>query len=95
MAQLTPTTGNKSKPDFVDPNNNRKPGQVEKMDGRVRRPGGGPIRFKSFLRNTILTSMQRRGWKEVGEKEEDWDIYWADKEWMASVIFFSSFTNIT
>ncbi len=42
-----------------------------------------PIKFKTFLRNTILTAMQQRGWKET--TGEDWDIYWADREWMAEV----------
>jgi hypothetical protein len=36
----------------------------------------------------VLTAMQQRGWIEVDTKEASddsvWDLYWADREWMAS-----------
>ncbi|CAF0909007.1 unnamed protein product, partial [Didymodactylos carnosus] len=36
-----------------------------------------PIRFRSFLQNTILEVLKNRGWVEVGE-EDEWDFYWCD-----------------
>ncbi len=55
--------------------------KTARQEDRVRK--AGPMRFKSFLRNTILTALQQRGWKET--TADDWDIYWADREWMAEV----------
>mmetsp|Transcript_37395 Transcript_37395/g.48376 ORF Transcript_37395/g.48376 Transcript_37395/m.48376 type:complete len:524 (-) Transcript_37395:125-1696(-) len=80
MSNVSTSRGNK--PEAND-SKDRKSSTSDKTDNRPRRTG--IIRFKTFLRNTILTSMQKRGWKEVGEKEDDWDIYWADREWMAAV----------
>ena len=39
------------------------------------------IRFKTTFKNTILDSLKHRGWKEC-EDETNWDIYWAEKEWI-------------
>ena len=61
---------------------------------RGRRPG--PIRFRTFLRNTILKAFLLRGWKEADEKDEDWDIGWMDRDWMGRWrgLLFSSSTRI-
>ncbi len=39
------------------------------------------MRFKTTFKNTILDSLKHRGWKEC-EDETNWDIYWAEKEWI-------------
>jgi tubulin polyglutamylase TTLL9 len=41
----------------------------------------GPIRFKSFLNNTVMDVMKARGWRFT-ESETDWDFYWADTSWV-------------
>ncbi|KAG5507572.1 hypothetical protein JKF63_06521 [Porcisia hertigi] len=46
-----------------------------------RRTRTGPIRFRCFLRNTILDVMRCRGWIET-DSESDWDYYWADVSWI-------------
>ncbi|KPA78492.1 putative tubulin tyrosine ligase protein [Leptomonas pyrrhocoris] len=46
-----------------------------------RRTRTGPIRFRSFLRNTILDVMRCRGWIET-DSETEWDYYWADVSWI-------------
>lgn len=46
-----------------------------------RRPRVGPIRFKSFLRNTVLDVMRSRGWIET-DSEYEWDYHWADVNWI-------------
>ncbi|KPI84729.1 putative tubulin tyrosine ligase protein [Leptomonas seymouri] len=46
-----------------------------------RRTRTGPIRFRCFLRNTILDVMRCRGWIET-DSETDWDYYWADVSWI-------------
>ncbi|KAG5481007.1 hypothetical protein LSCM1_06682 [Leishmania martiniquensis] len=46
-----------------------------------RRVRAGPIRFRCFLRNTILDVMRCRGWIET-DSELDWDYYWADVSWI-------------
>ncbi len=43
--------------------------------------GGGPIRFKTCLRNTILAVLRARGWQEAKDDGE-WDFYWCDVGWM-------------
>jgi len=65
--------------------------KVEVDKGKASFPGIAKkkdIKFKTFLRNTVLTAMQQRGWVEVDAKESSddsaWDIYWADRDWMAS-----------
>ena len=42
------------------------------------------IRFKTTLRNTILDVFRERTWKE-SDSEVDWDIFWANKEWIRSI----------
>eukprot|EP00742_Colponemidia_sp_Colp-10_P004175 GILJ01004454.1.p1 GENE.GILJ01004454.1~~GILJ01004454.1.p1 ORF type:complete len:476 (-),score=67.04 GILJ01004454.1:192-1619(-) len=44
-----------------------------------------PIRFRCSFQNTIYDTLKRRGWKEV-DSELDWDIFWADKEWIHDVM---------
>ena len=39
------------------------------------------IRFKTNFRNTVYEAMKNRGWKET-EAETEWEIHWADKEWI-------------
>lgn len=46
-----------------------------------RRSRVGPIRFKSFLRNTVLDVMRSRGWIET-DSEYEWDYHWADVNWI-------------
>lgn len=46
-----------------------------------RRTRTGPIRFRSFLRNTVLDVMRCRGWIET-DSEVEWDYYWADVSWI-------------
>jgi hypothetical protein len=41
-------------------------------------PNERPIRFRCFLQNTILEVLKNRGWQEVAEGGDDWDIYWVD-----------------
>ena len=42
------------------------------------------IKFKTFFKNCILESLKRRGWKETDG--DDWDIFWAEKEWINEVM---------
>lgn len=37
------------------------------------------VKFKTSFRNTIYDIMKSRGWKEA---ESDWDIYWADRDFV-------------
>ncbi|KAK7198354.1 tubulin tyrosine ligase protein [Novymonas esmeraldas] len=46
-----------------------------------RRARTGPIRFRCFLRNTILDVMRCRGWIET-DSELEWDYHWADVSWI-------------
>eukprot|EP00833_Pecoramyces_ruminatium_P013595 jgi/Orpsp1_1/1187627/evm.model.d7180000059102.1 len=39
------------------------------------------IRFKTFLHNTLLDTLKKRGWKETDD-ESEWDVYWADIHWI-------------
>lgn len=41
-------------------------------------PNERPIRFRSFLQNTVLEVLKSRGWQEVTDGSDDWDIYWVD-----------------
>ncbi|CAD2222248.1 Tubulin-tyrosine ligase family, putative [Angomonas deanei] len=41
----------------------------------------GPIRFRCFLRNTILDVMRSRGWLET-DSDLDWDYSWMDVGWI-------------
>jgi hypothetical protein len=43
-----------------------------------------PIRFRTTLHNTVYNVFKSRGWKET-DSELDWDIFWADKEWIREV----------
>lgn len=40
------------------------------------------IRFKCSLQNTIIDVLRGKGWQEVKEGENDWDIFWCDVGWM-------------
>ncbi|KAA0155290.1 hypothetical protein FNF27_05706 [Cafeteria roenbergensis] len=57
-------------------------------DGRLHRSRPeGPIRFRVggvFRSNTIYDVMMKRGWKET-ESDDDWDMHWADREWVYEV----------
>jgi len=50
--------------------------------------GGGSttsvMRFKTTFRNTIYDTLLRRGWKET--TENDWDFYWADREYIYDLL---------
>ena len=39
------------------------------------------IRFKTGFRNTVYDVMKKRGWKYT-DSDLDWDVHWADREWM-------------
>lgn len=56
-----------------------RPGGGARSRGGVS--SGGPVRFKCFLRNTILDVMRSRGWIET-DSEYDWDYYFADVMWI-------------
>jgi hypothetical protein len=45
---------------------------------------GRIIKFKTNFRNTIYDTMLRRGWKETSEN--DWDFYWADREYIYELL---------
>ena len=40
-----------------------------------------PVRYKTFLHNTIGDVMKAKGWVEVKD-DSDWDFYWCDISWM-------------
>ena len=40
-----------------------------------------PIRYKTFLHNTIGDVLKAKGWVEVKD-DSDWDFYWCDISWM-------------
>ncbi|POM61714.1 hypothetical protein PHPALM_29236 [Phytophthora palmivora] len=42
------------------------------------------MRFKTTFRNTIYDTLLRRGWKET--TENDWDFYWADREYIYDLL---------
>lgn len=42
-----------------------------------------PLKFKTNFRNTIYDVLKARGYKET--EGDDWDIHWADREWMSEV----------
>ncbi|CAD8053008.1 unnamed protein product [Paramecium sonneborni] len=42
------------------------------------------LKFKTSFRNCILEALKRRQWKEV--EGDDWDIMWAEKEWIHEVM---------
>ncbi|CAD8106578.1 unnamed protein product [Paramecium primaurelia] len=42
------------------------------------------IKYKTSFRNCILEAFKRRNWKEVDG--DDWDIMWAEKEWIHEVM---------
>lgn len=35
-------------------------------------------KFKCTFSGTVADAMRRRGWKEVDENKDDWDIFWCD-----------------
>ena len=43
------------------------------------------IKFKTTFKNTVLDSLKKRGWKECDE-ENNWDIFWAEKEWINDIM---------
>ncbi|ORC92625.1 putative tubulin tyrosine ligase protein [Trypanosoma theileri] len=49
-----------------------------------RRGRVGPIRFRTFLRNTVLDVMRSRGWLET-DSDLGWDFFWADVGWIREV----------
>ncbi|KAG8345343.1 putative Tubulin tyrosine ligase family [Trypanosoma vivax] len=52
--------------------------------GNERRCRVGPIRFRTFLRNTVLDVMRSRGWLET-DSDHSWDLFWADVCWIRDV----------
>jgi len=55
-----------------------------KLANRGGGSSGGVIKFKTSFRNTIYDTMLRRGWKETNEN--DWDFYWADREYIYDLL---------
>ncbi len=45
------------------------------------------IKFKTLFKNCVYEALKRRTWKELelDKMENDWDIYWAEKEWIHEV----------
>jgi tubulin polyglutamylase TTLL9 len=43
------------------------------------------IKYKTTFKNTVLDSLKKRQWKECDE-ENNWDIYWAEKEWIQDIM---------
>ena len=43
------------------------------------------IRFRTGFRNTVYEALRRRTWRET-DSENEWDIIWADKEWIHDVM---------
>ena len=46
-----------------------------------------PIKYICTFSNTIADVMSNRGWEEVSSDSEDWDIVWADREWIFSELY--------
>ena len=46
-----------------------------------------PIKYICTFSNTIADVMSNRGWEEVSSDSEDWDIVWADREWIFSKLY--------
>lgn len=42
------------------------------------------IRFKTNFSNCVLTALRNRKWKET-DSELEWDIIWAERDWMREV----------
>ncbi|XP_072169782.1 probable tubulin polyglutamylase TTLL9 isoform X1 [Diadema setosum] len=49
---------------------------------RPRGIGDRAIRFKCSLQNTILDVLRSKGWVEVREDDNEFDLFWADRGWM-------------
>lgn len=59
---------------------------------KKKRHDKNKIRFRTSFRNVVYDALKCRGWKEVGpnadsykDQELDWDIIWADREWIREV----------
>lgn len=59
---------------------------------KKRRSDKNKIRFRTSFRNVIYDALKCRSWKEVGpnadcfkDRDLEWDIIWADREWMREV----------
>lgn len=50
------------------------------------------IRFKTLFKNCVLEALRRRGWKET-EHDQEWDIYWAEKEWIHEIMDHTHLNN--
>jgi tubulin polyglutamylase TTLL9 len=50
------------------------------------------IRFKTLFKNCVLEALRRRGWKET-DHEVEWDIYWAEKEWIHEIMDHTHLNN--
>ncbi|KAH7488611.1 hypothetical protein PRIC1_007275 [Phytophthora ramorum] len=61
-------------------------GKGAPISGGATSSGGGTsvMRFKTTFRNTIYDTLLRRGWKET--LENDWDFYWADREYIYDLL---------
>lgn len=43
------------------------------------------IRFKTNFTNCVQTALRNRQWKET-DSELEWDIMWADRDWITTVM---------
>ena len=74
MNTLSTITTSTAPQTFVNPPNVHIPFSKVQKKG----PNDRPIRFRSFLQNTILEVLKNRGWTEVTDPNDEWDIYWVD-----------------
>ncbi|CAK73016.1 unnamed protein product (macronuclear) [Paramecium tetraurelia] len=51
---------------------------------RLQQDYSSNLKFKTSFRNCILEAFKRRLWKET--EGDDWDIMWAEKEWIHEVL---------
>ncbi|GMH79404.1 hypothetical protein TrST_g8540 [Triparma strigata] len=57
--------------------------------GPIHRPKGegrasGPVKFRTSFSNTIYDVLCAKGWEET-DSEHDWDVHWAEREWVFEV----------
>ena len=50
------------------------------------------IRFKTSFKNCVLEALRRRQWKE-SDHETEWEVYWADKEWIQDIMDHTHLSN--
>jgi tubulin polyglutamylase TTLL9 len=56
-------------------------GEPRIAKSQAKRSTGAVIKFYTTFSNTIYDVLSSRNWKEV-RSESDWDIVWADRDWV-------------